>query len=126
MPTLLKALPTKLAVQTRVRQPLDPHPVPQLDLLILRMRADRHNDAHALVAADERRLGGDGPVALGGVQVGVADAGAVHLDEALAGLEVLGLGHGLVVHDLEGGARGADDGGGHHFGDRVLRRHGRM
>ena len=75
------------------------------------------------MTADEGRLCGDGPVALGGVQVGVADTGAVELDEALAGLEGLGLGN-RDFGDLEVGARRGDDGGLHGLGDGVGR-HGR-
>lgn len=63
-----------------------------------------------LVPANERELGLERPVALAGVEIGVADTGALEADEALAGLEVLGLADGVVVNDVEGGCRALDDG----------------
>ncbi len=59
--------------------------------------------------ADEGELRGDGPVALAGVQVGVANTADVELDEALARSEILGLLDGEVVDDLEGGGCRLDD-----------------
>ena len=75
------------------------------------------------MTSDKRSLCGNGPVALGSVQVGVADTGAVELDETLAGLEVLWLGDGDVTN-LEGCVLRGDDGGPHGLGDGVLGRHG--
>ncbi len=43
--------------------------------------AHRGDEAHALVAGNEGRVGLDRPVALGGVQVGVADAAGLDLDQ---------------------------------------------
>jgi hypothetical protein len=63
--------------------------------------ADGRHEAHALVAGDERRLRLHRPVALGGVEVGVADAGRLHRDLDLAGA---GLGH----RDLIDGERLAE------------------
>ena len=74
------------------------------------------------MTTDERRLRWDGPVALRGVEVGVADTGALHLDETLAGLEILGLRDGDLL-DLERRTGRADDGGLHGLGD-VVGRHG--
>jgi hypothetical protein len=61
--------------------------------------------ADALVAGDERRLRLDRPVAVRGVDVGVAQPGSLHLHEHLAGA---GLGDGKVL-DLQGLAELADD-----------------
>ena len=77
------------------------------------------------MATDEGGLGGDGPVTLGGVEVGVANTSAVHLQEDLTGLELVSLGDGPVVDDLEGSSSGADHGGLHGLGDNVVAsRHG--
>ena len=72
------------------------------------------------MTTDKRGLGGNGPVALRGVKVGVAHTSALHLQEALSGSEVLRLGNGPVVDDLEGGAGVADHGGLHGLGDNVV------
>ena len=80
-------------------------------------------DTH-LVAANERGLRGDGPVALRSMQIGVADTGALHLEKTFTGLEIVGLGHGPVVDDLESCTSRANDGGLHGLGDGVGR-HGR-
>ncbi len=73
------------------------------------MRAgQKHGETH-LVSADERRLGGDGPVAARSVQVCVAHARTLELDEALARLEVRGLRDGVVVDELQGRARRGHD-----------------
>ena len=53
--------------------------------------ADRLDDADALVAGDERRRRLDRPVAVGGVDVGVAQAARLDADQDLAGS---GLGDG--------------------------------
>ena len=82
----------------------------------------RRWDAY-LVSTDERGLCGDGPIALGGVEIGVADTGHVELDETLAGLEVLRLDDGVVCADFEGGTVCWDDGGGLGLWDGELRRH---
>ena len=77
------------------------------------------------MTTDERGLGGDGPVALRGGKVGVADTSALHLQETLSRGELVGLGDGPVVDDLEGGAGAADHSGLHGFGDNVVAvRHG--
>ena len=76
------------------------------------MVTDRDDLADTLMSADERVHGLDGPVALLGVQVGMAHTGVGDLDEALSGLEVLWLLDGVGVADLDGLADGSDDGGG--------------
>ena len=73
------------------------------------------------MATDEGELGREGPVAVLGVEVGVADTRAVELDETLARGEVLGLLDGVVGDDLEGRAGGLDDGGLLGLGDGELR-----
>ena len=73
-----------------------------------------------LVTTDEGGLSGDGPVALGGVEIGVANTGALHLEENLTGSELLGLRDGPVVDDLEGGAGVADHSGLHGLGNNVV------
>lgn len=70
------------------------------DFDVLHELAARDDDTRALVAANEGHLGGERPVALHGVQVGVADAGVLDVDEHLVGA---GLRNGdLLVH---GGCR---------------------
>ena len=76
-----------------------------------------------LVTADEGQLRGKGPVAILGVEVGMADTRAVKLNETLAGGELLGLLDGVVVDDLEGRAGGLDDGGLLGLGDGELGGH---
>lgn len=61
------------------------------------------------MTANEGQLRLNRPVAVAGVQVGVADTRAIELNETLAGLELLGLLDGVVVDDLEGGVRLLDD-----------------
>ena len=59
--------------------------------------ADRDDVADALVAGDERRLRLDRPVALGGVQVGVADAARRDLDQDLARRRASGTGTSSIA-----------------------------
>ena len=49
--------------------------------------AELDDEADALVPGDERRGGLDGPVAASGVDVGVTEAGGLHVDAHLAELE---------------------------------------
>ena len=70
------------------------------------------------MAADERRLRGDGPVALRGVQVGVADTGAVELDETFTRGEVLWLLDWVIIFDGKV-TEGFDDGGFLDLGDCI-------
>ena len=122
--TLLKALAAELALAARVREPLDPDAVAKLDGRARGVFADRDNDADALhytntlcistriyaptrtqthlMPANQRRLRRDRPVALRRMEVGVAHARALHLDEALARREILRLLHGEVGLDFEG------------------------
>ena len=62
------------------------------------------------MTANQGQLRGERPVVVAGVEVGVADAGAVELDETLAGGEVLGLLDGVVVDDGERRVGLLDDG----------------
>ena len=68
--------------------------------------ADALDDADAFVAGDEGGLGLDGPVAVGGVDVGVAQARGDGAHEDLAGAD---LGDGPLLDD-EGGVEFVDDG----------------
>ena len=79
--------------------------------------ATRMNRRTHLVSPNQWRLGWNWPVTFGGVEVGVADTGALELDETFARLEVGGLWDGLVVDDLERRAGVANDGGLHRLGD---------
>ncbi|PAV92719.1 hypothetical protein WR25_21442 [Diploscapter pachys] len=85
-------------------EPRHAHPVAFLDMLDA--LADRRDIADALMPRDEGRVGLDRPVALGGVQVGVADARRLDrdLDQAVADL-----GNGDFI-DGERGTEFADDG----------------
>ena len=73
-----------------------------------------------LVSTHERGLCRYGPIALGSVEIGVADTGDVELDEALSGRELRGLGDGPVRDDLEGGTGALDHGGPHGLWDDVV------
>ena len=117
---LLESLPAVLAVEARVREPLDADAVTELHGRCLGVCADGDDDTDTLecdvqkslenaeqtnaylVSTDEWGLGWDGPVTLGCVEICVADTGAVELDEALSGRELRGLGDGPVGDDLEG------------------------
>jgi hypothetical protein len=75
--------------------------------------ADRGHCSHAFVARDERRFRFDGPIAMCGVEVGVADPGRRDADEDLI---LVRLRNGYFLND-ERLAEFADDGcfhrGGH-------------
>ena len=66
------------------------------------MRANSDDFADAFVTADKREFVRKWPVAKAGVQVGVAYASAVHLDEALSWSEFLWLLHRVVIPDADG------------------------
>jgi hypothetical protein len=70
-----------LAGAARVTQPRHGHPLPELQASDA--VADGVNWAHALVARHERRGWLDRPVAVGGVNVGIAQAGGLHPDRDL-------------------------------------------
>ena len=76
------------------------------------------------MTANERELRVEGPVAVAGVEVGMADTRALELDETFAGGELLGLLDGVVVDDLEGLGGVLDDRGLLGLGDGELGRHG--
>jgi len=99
----LVRLLAELAGQARAVEPLDAGVVADLDVLDELALGD--DDARALVAADKRHLGGQRPVALHGVQVGVADARVLDVDEHLIGA---GLADGDLLVD-EGAAALLDD-----------------
>ena len=75
------------------------------------MRANSDDFADAFVTANKREFARKWPVALAGVQVGVAYASAVHLDEALSWSELLRLLHRMVFPDADGCVGGYDDSG---------------
>ena len=128
-----------LAIETGVGEPFDTYTIAELDWGVLGVRANGDNDADTLriefnyyyhtmssdcnahfVTTDEGGLSGYRPVVLRSVKIGVADTGALHLEENLTGSELLGLRDGPVVDDLEGGAGVADHSGLHGFGDNVV------
>lgn len=78
--TLFQALAALLALETRVCEPLDADSVANLDWRVNGVRANGNDIANTFVTADERELVRKRPVALAGVQVGVAHAGALHLE----------------------------------------------
>ena len=108
--TLLEALAAQLALQARVGEPFDSDAIANFDRRARCVRTDGNDLTDTLMAADQRPVRGKWPVALACVEVGVTDAGAVHLDETLAGREVLWLLDGVVVADLDGLISGDDDG----------------
>jgi hypothetical protein len=75
------------------------------------VRANSDDFADAFVTADKRQFVRKWPVAKAGVQVGVADASAVHLEEALSWSEFLRLLHRMVVPDADGCIGGYDESG---------------
>lgn len=90
----LLGLLAELARQTRAVEPLEAGVV--ADLKVVDQLALGDDDARALVPAHQRHLHRQRPVALHGVQVGVAHARVADLDEDLVGG---GLAHGdFLVH----------------------------
>lgn len=77
-----------------------------------------------LVSSNERALGGNRPVVVPGMEISVADTGALEVDKTLSGAEILGLPDGVVVLDEERGVRGGDDGRLLNERDVVFLRHG--
>jgi len=75
------------------------------------VRANSDDFADAFVTADKREFVRKWPVTLAGVQVGVAYASAVHLDEALSWSELLWLLHRVVAPDADGCVGRYDDSG---------------
>ncbi len=75
------------------------------------------------VSTDEGCLGGYRPISLGGMEVGMADTGAVHLDEAFSREKILRLGNGFVVADYKASTCRWNDGGLHGLGNGFKGRH---
>lgn len=75
------------------------------------MRTNCDDLADAFVTADERELVREWPVTLASVQVGVAHASAMHLDETFPWSELVGLLHRIVVPDRDGCVGRYDDSG---------------
>lgn len=69
------------AAQARVVQPLDTNSLAELADIIGNQIAARHDDASTFVTTNERQLGGNRPVTVDGVQIGVADARVLDVDE---------------------------------------------
>jgi hypothetical protein len=89
-------------LETRVREPLDADSVTNLDGRVDGVRANSDDLANTFVATDEWELARKRPVAQAGMQVGVAHAGAVHLDETLSRFELFWLFHRMVILDEDG------------------------
>lgn len=87
------------------------------------MRANSDDFADAFVTADKWEFVRKWPVTLASVQVGVAYASAVHLDEALSWSELLWLLHRVVAPDADGCVGRYDDSGLLYSWD--IRRHSR-
>lgn len=73
------------ARQARVVEPLDADGLADLADVVGDELTPGHDDTGTLVAADERQLGRDGPVSVDGVEVSVAHAGVLDVDEDLLG-----------------------------------------
>ena len=114
---LFQSLSAILAIQTRIRQPLDAHHIPYLYRTIRCMLANRHNLPNALMPANQRSLRRKRPIAKRRMQIGVAHTSAVQLDKALARRERRGLFDGEVMFDGYFPASAFDDGDGLCFGD---------
>jgi hypothetical protein len=112
-------------LETRVREPLDADSVANLDWRVDGVRANGNYVANTFVATDKGELVRKRPVSLAGVQVGVAHAGAVHLNETLSRSELFGLLHRVVILDEDGCVGGYDESGLLGFGD-VDRHYGRI
>ncbi|GAA3525874.1 hypothetical protein GCM10022263_13280 [Nocardioides daeguensis] len=92
-----------VAVPAGAAQPRDRDPVP--DGTLGDAGTDGGDDADALVAGDEGRSRLDGPVAVGGVDVGVAQAARLHPYDDLPGAR---LGQGALLDDERGVEAGHD------------------
>ena len=83
---------------------------------------EKTRSAH-LMAANQGQLSWDGPIAVARVQVGVAHAAVLELDETLPRSEFGRLLDRVVADDLERGVGGLDDGRHLSLGDVELRGH---
>jgi hypothetical protein len=90
----LVCLHAEVARKARSVDPLDTDVVTNIDL------ADKltacNNDTRTFVAANKRKLGWKGPVAVQGVEIGVTDTSVLDIDEDLIGTR-LGNGDLLVL-----------------------------
>jgi hypothetical protein len=76
-----QGLPSRGAVPTGIPQPRNGHPIPFSDMAD--PGADLLNDAHTFVARDEGRVGLDRPIAVGCVDIGVAETTRLDLHDDL-------------------------------------------
>lgn len=131
------AFPAGLAIETGVGEPFDTYTIAELDWGVLGVRANGDNDADTLriefnyyyhtmssdcnahfVTTDEGGLSGYRPVVLRSVKIGVADTGAVELDETFTRGEVLWLLDWVIIFDGKV-TEGFDDGGFLDLGDCI-------
>jgi hypothetical protein len=89
-------------LETRVCEPLDADSIANIDRRVVSVSTNSDDLADAFVTADKRKFVSEWPVALAGVQVGVAYAGAMHLYETLSWCELLWLFHRIVIPDGDG------------------------
>ena len=114
---VLLALAQRLPAGTAVLAAAACRPQPRVANLVAELqigdtRAERNDGAVTLVAGDEWRLRLDGPITMRGMQIGVAHAGGLQLDQYLAGS---GAGQ-FDLADAQRGAELSDDGGLHGVG----------
>jgi hypothetical protein len=83
---------------------------------VLYARADRGDISNTFMSRDERQCGFDGPIAVGRVQIGMADARRLDVDENVTGA---GLWNGDFL-DAKRLAECMDYRGFHHVGHRSL------
>lgn len=86
------------AAQARAVEPLDTDLLANLDILDKLATGD--NNTGTLVATNKGQLGVEGPVALPGVEISVADTGELDVDEDLIGTRLLN-GNLLVLDGCE-------------------------
>lgn len=91
-----------LALETRICEPLDANAVADFDRRVGGVCANGYDIANSFVPTNEREFGLERPVALAGVQVCVAHASAMQLDETLSWGKFLRLLYWIVVPDLYG------------------------
>jgi len=99
---LFQTLAALLALETGVREPLDADSVANLDRRVDGVRTNGNDLTNTFMPTNEWELVRQGPVPLAGVQVRVAHAGTVHLNETLSRGELLGLLHRMVILDKDG------------------------
>ncbi len=99
---MFQTLAALLALETGVREPLDADSVANLDRRVDGVRTNGNDLTNTFMPTNEWELVRQGPVPLAGVQVRVAHAGTVHLNETLSRGELLGLLHRMVILDKDG------------------------